>query len=228
VSEREAGAGLAVKICGLTRSVDARQAQRVGADYLGFVLSSGFGRSVPEAHAAEVVAGTSVPRVAVLVDESPASATRLARSIDASVLQLHGDEGRSTVLALREAGDWAIWKAVRARGPEDISRIVDDLGDVVDGLLVEGWREGVIGGGGVPLAVDHRAVRAAVPEGLLFILAGGLTPESVGEGVARFAPDVVDVSSGVERSPGRKAHDRLEAFVRSARAGSDPRPGREP
>lgn len=210
-----------VKICGLTRNEDARWAEASGADFLGVVLSDGFGRSVPRQAASAVVEGTSISRVAVLVDESPASTAELAASIDASVLQLHGDEGRETITALRGLGEWTIWKAVRGRTLDHLRSVVEAVGDVVDGILVEGWRDGVTGGGGVRLALDAEEVRRAVPEDLTFVLAGGLEPGSVHEAVARFRPDVVDVSSGVERALGLKSATEVERFVRAARSVPD-------
>ena len=188
-----------------------------GADFVGVVLSAGFGRSVAASDAPDVVRGVAAERVAVLVDESPAEAARLAGTIDAAVVQLHGSEDRATLQALRELGDWTIWKAVRARSVDELRHTVDLLGDVVDGVLVEGWREGVIGGGGVRLALDGDAVRDAVPGHLTLVLAGGLDPESVQASVARFRPDVVDVSSGVEQVTGVKNADKVAAFVRQAR-----------
>lgn len=210
-----------VKICGITRNEDARWAEASGADFLGVVLSEGFGRSVPRQAAATVVEGTSLARVAVLVDESPASTADLAASIDASVLQLHGSEGRETITALRGLGEWTIWKAVRGRTLDHLRSVVEAVGDVVDGILVEGWRDGVTGGGGVRLALDAEEVRRAVPEDLTFVLAGGLEPDSVHEAVARFRPDVVDVSSGVERALGLKSATKVERFVRAARSMPD-------
>lgn len=210
-----------VKICGLTRNEDARWAEASGADFLGVVLSDGFGRSVPRQAAGAVVEATSISRVAVLVDESPASTAELAASIDASVLQLHGDEGRETITALRGLGEWTIWKAVRGRTLDHLRSVVEAVGDIVDGILVEGWRDGVTGGGGVRLALDAEEVRRAVPEDLTFVLAGGLEPDSVHEAVARFRPDVVDVSSGVERALGLKSATEVERFVRAARSVPD-------
>jgi phosphoribosylanthranilate isomerase len=61
------------------------------------------------------------------------------------------------------------------------------------------------------------AVRETFPDGLRLIAAGGLTPENVEEAVLRLAPDVVDVSSGVEERPGIKSPEKVRAFVRNAR-----------
>lgn len=206
-----------VKICGLTRNADALRAEALGADLLGFVLTDGYGRSVPPEAAAAVVAGTTVRRVAVLVDEAPGEAVRLADRIGASVAQLHGDEDRETARAVGAGGEREVWKAVRARTLDDIRRVVDEMGDVVDGILVEGWREGVVGGGGAEVSLHADEVREAIPDHLTFVLAGGLEPRSVAEAVARFRPHVVDVSSGIERAVGVKSEALVEAFIRAAR-----------
>jgi phosphoribosylanthranilate isomerase len=209
-----------VKICGITRNDDARLAERLGADLLGFVLTRGFGRSVPEESAADVVRGTGVERVAVLVDEPLERAARLAHSIDAAVVQLHGSESAETVERLRSVGDWRVWKAVRARSLEDVARAVLDYGPLVDALLLEGWRPGVTGGGGARLELRPEDVRRELVAGPALVLAGGLTPDNVAEAVTAFGPDVVDVSSGVETTPGRKDPERVRRFVTVVKGGS--------
>ncbi len=210
------GDGPRVKICGLTANEDARSAERLGADLLGVVLTPGFGRSVAVGRAGAVMAGTGVSRVAVLVDPSPDEAEAAAAAIDATVLQLHGHEGPELVREIRSRGAWMLWKAVRAGSLADVERMVESLGPQVDGILVEGWREGVVGGAGVVVELDPAAVRAAIPEELDFVLAGGLRPTTVSDAVARFRPDVVDVSSGVESTVGRKNAALVAAFIAAA------------
>jgi len=210
-----------VKICGLTRREDVEVAERAGADYVGVILSEGFGRSVSPLRAAELVRGVSPTPVAVLVDETPDGAEARAAAIGAGVIQLHGDEAPEVVRELRQRGSWTIWKSVRVRDSGDVRRAVDLYGDLVQGLLLEGFRPGVVGGGGVRLDLDdpERAL-LAVPEDLAIILAGGLSPDNVEALVARFRPRVVDVSSGVERDLGQKDAELVRRFVRSARGSS--------
>jgi phosphoribosylanthranilate isomerase len=209
-----------VKICGITNRPDALAADAHGADYLGMILSDGFGRSVSHDQAAEIMCDVRATRVAVVVDEVPAAAAARARALGATVIQLHGHEDRACIEALRELGEWTLWKAVRARSVDDVLRAVEDLGHVVDGVLVEGWREGVTGGGGVHVALSADDVRASVPDGLTFVLAGGLTVAGVPDAVARFGPDVVDVSSGVEQRVGMKDSDLVGRFIAAVRSGS--------
>ena len=206
-----------VKICGLTRPEDARAADEAGADYLGVVLSSGFGRSVSARAAGSVVAGTRAKKVAVLVDESPADAAHAATALGAEVVQLSGEESVDVIQGIRSSGPWTIWKAMRARSVDDLERAIERYGGTVDGILLEGWKEGSKGGSGTRVALDGARVRSLIPEDVDFILAGGLGPDSVAEAIRSFRPDVVDVSSGVERTVGAKDHDRVHAFVEAAR-----------
>jgi phosphoribosylanthranilate isomerase len=212
------GDGVRVKICGLTRREDVLAAERSGADYLGVVLSAGFGRSVDPRLAADLVAGTRVPKVAVLVDETANAAEGLATTLGADVLQLHGGEGPGVLRALREGGPWTLWKAVRARSLDDVEQTVERYGSVADGILVEGWKEGSLGVGGARVGLDPGRVRALIPDVLDFVLAGGLGADTVADAVRSFRPDVVDVSSGVERELRVKDEELVEAFVRAARA----------
>jgi len=209
-----------VKICGLTRREDAFAAERAGADYLGFVLSEGFGRSVTPEALPELVAGTTARRVAVLVDEALETASERALLLGASVVQLHGEEPPELLTALRARGGWALWKAVRPRSLEELASEVERYRFVADGILVEGWRDGAVGGVGARLTLDPEAVRDLIPEDLALILAGGLAPASVSGAVRDFRPDVVDVSSGVERALGKKDHALVRAFVESVRSAS--------
>jgi len=211
-----AEAGVRVKICGLTRREDVLEADRAGADYLGVVMSSGFGRSVAPRAAGALVAGTRGKKVAVLVDDTPADVAAAAALLGADVVQLSGDEPLDTLEAIRSLGPWAIWKAVRSRSIDDVDAAVARYGRAVDGILVEGWKEGSRGGSGTRVALDAERVRALVPSDVDFILAGGLGPDSVAEAIHAFRPDVVDVSSGVERAVGVKDHERVHAFVDAA------------
>ena len=92
------------------------------------------------------------------------------------------------------------------------------LEELVDGFLLEVWKEGVIGGAGVKLALDPRVIREPLPSEAHFILAGGLTPENVAEAAVRFQPDVLDVSSGVESLQGCKDPELMRRFIEVARA----------
>lgn len=208
-----------IKICGLMRAEDARHAAAAGADYLGAILSEGFGRSVPITIAREFAKPGGPPLVAVLVDEPTGEAVAKARQVRASVLQLHGEETPTTVDELRREGSWALWKAVRPRSAEELRRAADRYAEHADALLVDGWHREFPGGVGASFPWELiEEIRGQLPPGLALVTAGGLTAETVAEAVVRLTPDVVDVSSGVESVAGQKDRNKVEAFIRAARA----------
>ena len=209
---------LGVKICGITTPEDALVAQELGADYLGMILSQGFSRSILPDEAVDIGLVAETPLVAVLVDESLDEAQRIAELSGASVVQLHGEENVEYVEELRRRGMWTIWKAVRVRDPEDVTRAVEGLGTSVDGLLLDGWHPDRPGGSGVSFSWEGvRVMRDQIPSALKVIVAGGLTPGNVADAVRVLRPDVVDVVSGVELNIRRKDPERIGAFVRNAR-----------
>ena len=209
---------LGVKICGITTPEDALVAQELGADYLGMILSQGFSRSILPDEAVDIGLVAETPLVAVLVDESLDEAQRIAELSGASVIQLHGEENVEYVEELRRRGMWTIWKAVRVRDPEDVTRAVEGLGTSVDGLLLDGWHPDRPGGSGVSFSWEGvRVMRDQIPSALKVIVAGGLTPGNVADAVRVLRPDVVDVVSGVELNIRRKGPELIGAFVRNAR-----------
>ena len=119
---------LGIKICGITTPRDALAARELGADYVGMILSQGFPRSILPDEAVDIGLVAEAPLVAVLVDESLDEAERIAEFSGASVIQLHGEEDGGYAEELRRRGKWAIWKAVRVRDPEDVTRAVRPWG----------------------------------------------------------------------------------------------------
>ncbi len=209
----------AVKICGITDPEDGRAAGLAGADYVGAILTEGFRRSVQAPTARRVAEAAGCPLVVVLVDPSPGEAAEIAAAARAAVVQLHGDEPAAVARRIRAAGPWRVWKALRVRVVEDLESGLERYGDAVDGLLVDGWHPNLRGGAGVRFPWEAIApVRGAFPPGLHFIAAGGLDPDNVEHAVRTLRPDVVDVSSGVESSPGRKDPGLVRAFIERGKA----------
>lgn len=207
-----------VKICGLTRPDDAAVAVEAGADLLGVVLVPSSPRASTPEDAARIRGDLDAELVLVTADRPVEELAAFARTAGADVLQLHGSEGPETLRRLRDRGDWILWKAVRIRSRDDAERALDCYAGVADGLLWDGWDPDRLGGAGSLFPWDEVAsVRRAFPDGLTLIAAGGLTPTNVADAVRRLAPDVVDVSSGVEAAPGRKEPARIRAFIRSVR-----------
>lgn len=207
-----------VKVCGITRVEDGLNAARAGADYLGFIASDGFSRSAPVSLGARLAAETGLRVTAVTVDEPIERLAQVGLESAASILQLHGEESPETLRALRERGPWKLWKGLRVRSSDEVSRALDRYGECADGILLDGWHPEHRGGSGARFPWDLVApLRDSFPRDLHFIAAGGLTPSNVASAVLELRPDVVDVSSGVEMEKGIKDAGRIRTFIENAK-----------
>ncbi len=212
----------AVKICGLKRPDDAAAAYAAGARYVGTILAGG-PRLVTPAGARAVFeqAGTAT-RVVVVGHEPVDDIVRVAMAAGADIVQLHGDPSPRMVLDLRERWLGGIWAVLRVPvGAFDAERAAA-LFSVADGVVLDAFVAGALGGTGSTidwngLQAPLAAVRATGESGALLVLAGGLTPDNVATGIRLLAPDVVDVSSGVEQAPGIKDQARVRRFIAAAR-----------
>ena len=210
---RESRVAVDIKFCGLTRADDAAYAAALGASYVGVIFAGG-PRTLTLEAARGVLAGTpqSVRRVGVFSDQPVSEIGRAARELSLSVVQLHTDANPERIGQLRRHFAGAIWPVLRVRGSE-LPPGASELAEAGDGLLLDAYVAGALGGTGVSIAWDHVLSSVAELRGNRpIILAGGLRPENVGAAIASLAPDVVDVSSGVEQTPGIKDHDRMRAF----------------
>jgi len=198
-----------VKICGITDLEGALAAVAAGADALGFNFWRPGRRYISPARAAEIIAAlpASVWKVGVFVDEEPATVLRIARQAGVGVLQLHGAERPEYLDSLAPYSRWKAFRVDDSFRPEELARYR------ADAFLLDSAGQTP---GGTGLAFDWERALAAKQFGRV-ILAGGLTPENVGEAVRCVAPWGVDVASGVESSPGKKDPRRIEHFVRAAR-----------
>lgn len=212
-----------VKICGLTRRLDAEAAARLGASYLGTVLVPGSPRHVTPEEARRVTEGLEAVPVAVVADLGVAGTVEAAGAAGAEVVQLHGSETVREVTEVADAGPWKVWKVLRlGAGALDRDAALE-FSDVADGLLLDAWHPRRLGGTGRPFPWDEAAPLLAELRGrVLRIAAGGLDPSNVGRAVEVLDPDVVDVSSGVESEPGVKDQARIRRFLRRARSAGAP------
>jgi phosphoribosylanthranilate isomerase len=199
-----------VKVCGLTVPEEARACAELGAWGVGVVFAPESPRRIDAARAAEVLAAVpeGVARVGVFVGASPAEMASVARVAGLTHLQIHdADPGEA-----RRASGLPVIEGVRVSGPDALARARASAADLV---LLDAAVPGRHGGTGRSFdwsLLDGR------PLGRPFVLAGGLRAENVAEAVARVAPDMVDVSSGVESAPGRKDPERVRAFVAAVAA----------
>lgn len=207
-----------VKICGLTRQRDAEESIALGADALGFNTWMGSKRYLDLAQARHWVRRLPpfVSKVALLVNSSLEEARRIAEMPGIDVLQLHGDEDEAYCAQLAE---WEIpfIKALRMRSPEDVQGL-DRFS--TDHILVDAHVEGLFGGTGVRVDLELAAlIKEKYPQ-MALLLAGGLRPENVEAAVRRVRPYAVDVSSGVESSPGVKDFALLRGFIDAVHRGA--------
>jgi len=198
-----------VKICGITNLDDALHAAACGADALGFVFYAGSPRFVAPADVAMICAELPpfVSRVGLFVNEAPERIREIAGQCGLDVLQLHGDEPPEVCTL----PPFRVIKGVRPRTLADLPALSSYP---VSALLVDAAVPGQYGGTGQ--RADWHLAREIVARHRV-ILAGGLVPANVAEAVREVRPYGVDVSSGVEASPGRKDPEKVAQFMRMAR-----------
>ena len=206
-----------VKICGLTRSVDAEYADANGAAYLGVIFAGGPRERTPM-HARDTLAGRRARRVGVFAAQPVDAIATLVEMVGLQVIQLHAEPSPARVQELRAATGAEVWAVLRS-ADGTLPDGIEALCDTADALVIDALVPGGLGGSGVAVpwlrlgesldALDYHP---------RIVLAGGLTPENVAEAIDYVAPSVVDVSSGVESSPGIKDHARIRAFIAAVRS----------
>jgi phosphoribosylanthranilate isomerase len=195
-----------VKICGITNLDDARLAVELGADALGFVFYKKSPRNVSVRDAANICYALPpfVTKVGVFVNELEYEIEKAISECLLTALQFHGDEppGFCTKFAAKSI------KAIRMRSEDDL-RAASEYD--VDALLLDTYTETERGGTGKTfdweLAVRAKQLRKPI------ILSGGLNTVNVQEAIRKVRPYAVDVSSGVEREPGKKDPEKLRRFI---------------
>ncbi len=202
-----------VKICGLTRPEDAATAAGLGAAYLGVVFAEGSRMVTPARAAAIVSAGQGIPVVGVFGRQSASDILATANLAGLRGVQLHGPHSSETAALVRAAG-LRVWRVVRIASAADLEHLADSATHA-DAVLVEPRVPHAEGGSGTPLDMElARGARTRLAGPM--VLAGGLTPTTVAEAIDLVRPEVVDVSSGVERLPGIKDPDQIARFLEAA------------
>ena len=210
--------GVRVKICGITRGVDAAAAVAAGADALGFVMWAGSPRAVDVSRLDGLVRDIppAVDRVGVFVNATREAISIAAGSGRLTKAQLHGEEGEAFCRSLRI--DW--YRAFRVDSDTGIAALAGSILSFGRPTFMLDTRGRT--GGGTGRTFDWRvaakvSMRLALSGESRLILAGGLTAENVGLAIRTVRPWGVDVSSGVESEPGIKDPARLAAFIEAAR-----------
>jgi phosphoribosylanthranilate isomerase len=206
-----------IKICGLTRAVDAEFADAAGVQYLGVIFAGGPRERAPE-HARDTLAGRRARKVGVFADQSEQRIAEIVETVGLHVVQLHGGADPERVERVRAATGTEVWAVVRS-ADGDLPDGTEQLCEAADALLIDAMTSGALGGSGVRVPWDRLGESLdALDYHPRIVLAGGLTPDNVAEAMDYVAPNVVDVSSGVESSPGIKDHARMRAFVAAVRS----------
>ncbi|MDG2048050.1 MAG: phosphoribosylanthranilate isomerase [Halioglobus sp.] len=200
-----------IKICGVTRVQDAQASAACGADAIGLVFYPRSSRAVTLDQAADIVAAVPpfVSVVALFVDEPIASIERTLNCIPIDVIQFHGEE--SPEFCEQFGRPWV--KALRVKPGLDIGEQCQRFRKA-RAILLDSWQAGVVGGTGKTF--DWRLAQNLLP--MPIVLAGGLNPNNVGDGMRALSPAAVDVSGGIEAAPGLKDADKIKQFVAAVRA----------
>ena len=195
-----------IKFCGLRREEDVKYAASLGAGFMGFILTDRFRRYIEPSEVARLKAfvPASCKTVGVFVDEPVDYVVSAAETAGLDMIQLHGAEDEAYIAEVKEKTGLPIIKMIKPVSEDDIITARQSLADLI--LLDSG-------AGGTGKVFDWSLAENL---GRDYILAGGLTPENVGEAVERLKPFAVDVSSGVE-AEGIKDFSKMKAFAAEVR-----------
>ena len=207
-----------IKFCGITVLDDAELAVAAGAWAIGLIFWPRSPRRCDPNAAAEIAAAVRrrVEVAGVFVNATLDHVSGIAEATGVTMLQLHGDEGPAYCAEAARRTGCKVIKAVRVRSGADVQALASFHTDY---HLLDSYTAGVPGGTGETFAWEiARAHRGPLP----VILSGGLGPGNVAAAIAAVQPFAVDVASGVERVPGKKDPDKLEAFAAAVRAATVP------
>ena len=204
-----------VKICGITREEDGLAAAQAGADLLGFVFYPPSPRNIGPQRAARIIAavkraGYATQFVGVFVNEDESRIQEIAARCHLDYVQLHGSEPPQFVARLAQNG-LSVIKGVRVVDEGSLRKLARYSPHL---YLLDSYRPGTPGGSGK--AFDWQVAQQAKDLGP-FLLAGGLDPDNVTVAVRTVKPWGVDVSTGVESSPGHKDHGKMRRFIARAK-----------
>ena len=198
-----------VKICGITNVEDANAAVEFGADALGFVFAMS-PRQITKELAGTIIRDLPpfVTPVGGFVDEKTDVVKDIGNYCNIRTVQLHGNEPPAY---LNDLAGYKIIKAFRVRKEGDLKLLANYKPHA---FLLDSYVEGTMGGTGIPFKWE--VARQAHKYGNI-ILSGGLTPEKVKDAIQIVKPYAVDVSSGVESSPGKKDKSLMKRFIANAK-----------
>jgi phosphoribosylanthranilate isomerase len=199
-----------VKICGITNLEDASAAVEYGANALGFIFHPESPRSVTPDTAKKIISSMPpfITTVGVFVDRGSPEVCEIASYSGINVIQLHGSESPEDYTACRK-----VIKAVHVKELADLEPI--KCYESASAILLDTYSPDLAGGTG---QIFNWEIAVEAKKLCRIILAGGLTPENVGEAIRLVRPYGVDVASGVESdNPAKKDHKKLSSFIERAK-----------
>jgi len=202
-----------VKICGITNLEDAVRACEYGADLIGFIFVKGTPRVVVAGDVEKILSGISpdlrgkVDRVGLFRDEKPEVVEEAVASCGLNCVQLHGSLKDALGRELKIIKTFKVKESILPAGGFGVKDYID-----ADFFVFDTFHPEIAGGTGVRF--DWEVIKKEKPHiEKPFFVAGGLTPENVSDAVKTVCPYGVDVSSGVENSPGKKDGKLLKEFI---------------
>ncbi|MEO0834444.1 MAG: phosphoribosylanthranilate isomerase [Cyanobacteria bacterium J06642_3] len=193
-----------VKICGITNIAQGIEIVSLGASSIGFICVESSPRYVTPQQIKGIAEQlpTTVDKVGVFANHELTKIKDVVESAGLTSVQLHGQESPDFCLQLRQllGSNIELIKAFRIKSADSLAQTTA-YQDCIDILLLDAYHPQLLGGTGK--TIDWQDLVQFKPL-LPWMLAGGLTPENVGEAISRLHPDGIDLSSGVERSPGDK------------------------
>lgn len=208
-----------VKICGITREDDLETAAEGGADMIGFVVETpNSPRNLENRYAKELISSLpeTIGSVAVTIFTSTNKLKQLVDNLEPDYIQLHGNFIPSLNSIKKAIPSERIIGTVNALGEDALKKAVR-FSNLLETVLLDSNLDSGLGGTGLThnWALSRKIKDAIKPRRL--VLAGGLTPENVADAVRTVKPYGVDVSSGVEKKPGIKDHDKVIRFIAEAK-----------
>ena len=197
-----------VKICGITNIRDASLAIEYGADALGFVFAPSPRQVTPE-QAQRIVSqlSSTICKVGVFVDSKLETVNNIKSSCGLDMVQLHGSESPEYCQAFSPN----VIKSFQVRDETTLALLPKYE---VKAYLLDSYHDELKGGTGH--SFDWSIAKRAREYGMI-ILSGGLNPDNIRQAITTVQPDAVDVSSGVESTPGKKDQAKLQDFIQAAK-----------
>ena len=200
-----------VKICGITNYEDAMDAINLGADFIGL----NFYRKVPryiklrEARKISKNAPKRVKKVGIFVNSTLKNIKKIAKEIDLDCIQLHGNESPEFCREVKKATGKKVIKAIRVKSRRDLKKINKFDADF---FMFDAYKKGHYGGTGK--SIDFNLLKGIKKK---YFLSGGLNQNNVKKAIEKLKPFVVDASSGVEKSLGKKDYNKMKRFIEAAK-----------